>query len=129
MVLEHTEPAGGVHWDLLVARNTDPAAALWGLRCQQRPDGKPNLATQVEPMPDHHPAWLEREGQVSGGRGVVRRVARGLLAVRGEVAQTQWDDGRRSWWRLCIDDSAGSGSRPGPTTFLNAFGFISRGGV
>jgi hypothetical protein len=51
-------------------------------------------------MPDHRAAWLELEGVVSEGRGVVKQVARGLLHVSGDVAEVQWDDGRKSRWRI-----------------------------
>ena len=100
VVLEHTEPGGGVHWDLLVARGPQCGAALWGLRCQKRPDSSLGTTVQVVPMPDHRAAWLELEGVVSEGRGVVKQVARGLLHVSGDVAEVQWDDGRKSRWRI-----------------------------
>jgi len=104
VVLEHTEPRGGLHWDLLVARGTEPGAPLWGLRCRERPDGPVGSAVRVDPMPDHRPAWLELEGAVSGGRGTVRRLARGLLQVRGDMAEVRWEDGRVSRWRVCGDE-------------------------
>ncbi len=111
VVLEHTEPCGGVHWDLLVARGPQFGAALWGLRCQKRPDGSPGTTVRVAPTPDHRAAWLELEGVVSGGRGVVKQVARGLLHVCGDVAEVQWDDGRKSRWRIGEDQVSGSDPR------------------
>ncbi len=100
VVLEHVEPGGGVHWDLLMARGPQQGAVLWGLRCQERPDGSSGAVIHVVPMPDHRAAWLELEGAVSGGRGVVRRLARGQVRVRDDVAEVQWDDGRVSRWGI-----------------------------
>jgi hypothetical protein len=100
VILEHTEPGGGLHWDLLVARGPDPAARLWGLRCHECPIGHAESVIPVDPMPDHRPAWLDLEGAVRGGRGSVRRLARGVLVVRGAVAEVRWEGGRASRWRL-----------------------------
>lgn len=102
VVLEHSIPdeqGGTVHWDLLVARGWAGDALLWGLRCMERPDGA-GRAIVIEAMPDHRSAWLTREGEVSGGRGVVRRVASGFLERRAGAAHVKWNDGRVSHWRI-----------------------------
>lgn len=99
VVLEHSVPDGTVHWDLLVARRCAVNAPLWGLRCMVRPDRVgPDIAIEV--MPDHRPAWITLEGDVSGGRGTVRRVASGLLERHGDLAHVRWDNGRVSDWTI-----------------------------
>lgn len=108
VVLEHSVPDGSVHWDLLVARGTRAEALLWGIRCMERPD-RDGSDIAIEAMPDHRPAWLRLEGEVSGGRGVVRRVASGLLERHGNTVIIQWSDGRTSEWSI-----VGMCLRPGP---------------
>jgi len=79
----------------------------------ERPD-RDGSDIAIEAMPDHRPAWLRLEGEVSGGRGVVRRVASGLLERHGNTAIIQWSDGRTSEWSivgLCLRPGPGKNAR------------------
>jgi hypothetical protein len=76
VLLEHTghpdDPAG-CHFDLLL----EEAEACRSWRLEEIPafGGPPVTAT---PLPDHRLVWLDRlAGEVSGGRGVARRVDAG----------------------------------------------------
>jgi len=79
VLLEHTghpdDPAG-CHFDLLL----EEAEACRSWRLEEIPafGGPPVTAT---PLPDHRLVWLDRlAGEVSGGRGVARRVDAGSYA-------------------------------------------------
>ena len=79
-VLEHHW--GGVHWDFLV--EDGPALRTWAV------DG-PIVEGRDLParsLPAHRRAYLEYEGEVSGGRGTVRRWDEGWCEV------VEWDEDR-----------------------------------
>lgn len=76
-VLEH-RTAGGVHWDLLVEQPGQEGLASWRLLADPLTAGD---AIPAERIADHRPIYLKFEGELSGGRGRVRRV----------------DDGRAGW--------------------------------
>ncbi len=105
-VLEHR--LDGVHWDFLV--EDGPALRTWAI---DRPIVEGDDLPARE-LPAHRWVYLEFEGEVSGGRGTVRRWdggscrvvewSEGLvrLEVRGSqlVGSVQFrriDEGRRSW--------------------------------
>jgi hypothetical protein len=70
-ILEHTFPY--LHWDFLLERSDHTAAHTW--RLLRHPCcGEPIAA---EPIPDHRLVYFEYEGEVSGGRGHVRRLEAG----------------------------------------------------
>ncbi len=76
VLLEHTghpdDPAGR-HFDLLLEESQ--ACRTWRLAEIPRATGPAVAAT---PLPDHRLVWLDRlAGEVSGGRGVARRVDAG----------------------------------------------------
>jgi hypothetical protein len=102
VVLAHTLPSGSVHWDVLVARDSGGGSPLWSLRCERRPDGAA-AGDRIAAIrrPDHHPRWLRVDvGEVSGGRGIARRVAAGTLRVTaGGVAEVQWAAGGCDRWQ------------------------------
>jgi hypothetical protein len=79
-LLEHTgapDDPGGRHFDLLL--EAGEACRTWRLLEIPQADGPPVAAIE---LPPHRLVWLERlEGEVSGGRGVARRVAAGSCEV------------------------------------------------
>ncbi len=76
----------GSHWDLMLERERvadERRLATWSL--SELPAGWPGAAadgsTEVDAvsLADHRAAYLKYEGPISGGRGVVSRVALGEL--------------------------------------------------
>lgn len=74
------------HWDLLVEVPGRERLPTWRLTCD------PSQAAgdvPAERIADHRPLYLDFEGVLSGQRGVVRRLDRGLAvveALRGDEA-------------------------------------------
>ena len=81
VLLEHRWD--GVHWDLML--EVGDALRTWAL---DAPAVEPGVTLPARALPDHRLIYLEYEGEVSGGRGVVRRVDRGTYEVR------QWEPDR-----------------------------------
>jgi hypothetical protein len=77
-LLQHDAPAG-THWDLLAERVAgEPRLATWRLSGDPRgPESVP-----CERIADHRREYLDFEGDIGGGRGVVLRVDRGEIDVR-----------------------------------------------
>ncbi|MBL9031995.1 MAG: hypothetical protein JNM80_09850 [Phycisphaerae bacterium] len=111
VLLKHTIPDGSWHYDWLVERA--PGAALMAFRVRDWIDGALGPGFEAEAMPDHRRDYLDYEGEVSGGRGRVERVAIGemriaadgfervviegsLGAVRGRFEGRRIEDDR--WW-------------------------------
>lgn len=68
-LLEHSRD--GIHWDLMLER--EGALRTWAIDA-------PIAAGAEQParaLPDHRLLYLEYEGEVSGGRGSVRRIDSG----------------------------------------------------
>ncbi len=80
-LLEHNFP--WLHWDLLLERSDGTAAHTWRL-LRQPCNGEPIAA---EPLPDHRLVYFDYEGEVSGGRGRVKRLERGLCRAAAEGIQ------------------------------------------
>ena len=74
VVLHHTGH-GPDHYDFLLATDADGPLLTWRLA---RWPVDPADAVAAEPLPPHRRAYLTYEGEVSGGRGRVRRVAEGV---------------------------------------------------
>jgi hypothetical protein len=77
-VLEHRRD--GVHWDFLLERGE--VLRSWALEA-------PIVAGREVParaLPDHRRLYLEYEGEISGGRGTVRRLDGGDYEVRSWAA-------------------------------------------
>lgn len=74
----------GVHWDFML--ETEPGGALrtWAID-EEVVEGK---ALRARALADHRSAYLDFEGEVSGGRGSVRRVD------RGPYERLEWTEGR-----------------------------------
>lgn len=72
-LLEHAAP-DGLHWDLLIELPDREGLATWRLSANPLATGGPVPATRIS---DHRRVYLEYEGEVSRGRGSVRRLDRG----------------------------------------------------
>jgi hypothetical protein len=90
VVVRHTEPGGGWHFDWMIDRvrgrdrvegAAGDALELMTFRTMVRPDDAMVRSFDAERTPDHRAAYLTREGEVSGGRGTVARVAAGWCVV------------------------------------------------
>ncbi|MEP3478029.1 MAG: hypothetical protein ABJZ55_02165 [Fuerstiella sp.] len=70
-ILEHDHPF--LHWDLLLDVSEDQKLRTWRLL------SSPVLETWIaaEPLPDHRRVYLDYEGEISGNRGSVKRIACG----------------------------------------------------
>jgi len=81
-ILEHTgapDDPTGRHYDLLLELGA--ACRTWRLASLPEPGGTAVAAVE---LPPHRLAWLDHEaGEVSGGRGFARSVARGVYSLRG----------------------------------------------
>lgn len=79
-ILEHRWE--GVHWDFLV--EDGPALRTWAIDSPIVEDA--DLPARA--LPAHRRVYLEYEGEISGGRGVVRRWDEGTCEV------VEWGEGR-----------------------------------
>ncbi|GIW83796.1 MAG: hypothetical protein KatS3mg106_309 [Gemmataceae bacterium] len=77
VILEHDWPA--VHWDLLL--DVGPVLRAW--RLWEEP--AVGATVRAELNADHRRVYLDYEGEVSGGRGVVRRWDAGVYEVVAAV--------------------------------------------
>jgi hypothetical protein len=77
-ILDHDHPFR--HWDFLL----EVGAVLRAWRLLEEPAR--GRAIAAEPLPDHRPLYLDYEGEVSGGRGRVRRWDAGTFAWESESA-------------------------------------------
>lgn len=80
VVLEHEW--NGVHWDLMLDRGDD--LSTWSI-------GEPLVPDRVlaaRQLPPHRRIYLDYQGEVSGGRGVVQRWDQGVYRV------IEWSDDR-----------------------------------
>ncbi len=86
VLLQHDPPAGApgeppsfpTHWDFLLETSPDGPLATWRLSADPTASAGPVLAERIG---DHRRAYLDYEGEVSGGRGRVRRVDCGAATV------------------------------------------------
>jgi hypothetical protein len=69
VLLEHRWD--GVHWDLML--EDGPVLRTWAIDAPV----VAGVELPARALADHRPLYLEYEGEVSGGRGVVRRLDRG----------------------------------------------------
>lgn len=98
VLLEHTTADGCVHFDWLIERpGLVVEHRLIAFRCSTDPaDGPP---WDGERLPDHRADYLEYQGPISGGRGVVRRLwsrsCRGLEIAPDRISFRFEDPGPR----------------------------------
>lgn len=85
VALHHDLPDGSSHIDILLARDGDDAGRGAGpvvtFQTPDRPSFIPGDAFDARRLDDHRPHYLEHEGEVPGGRGSVRRIAEGTVAI------------------------------------------------
>lgn len=82
VILEHRRPDGSAHFDWLVEIRPGPdpdERALAALRVSTRPDLAECAGFDAERIRDHRRWYLDHEGAVPGGRGMVRRRAAGAV--------------------------------------------------
>lgn len=98
VILRHDTPDGAWHLDWMMLLEN---GQLMTFRVAERPDeaGGEFEATRLA---DHRAAYLDYEGEVSGGRGRVTRVARGrvrLVEARGDrmVVEGGYGGSRLRW--------------------------------
>ena len=70
VILEHDHPS--LHWDFMI-ESDDDTLLTW--RLARPPGGGTPVAATA--LPNHRKMYLDYEGEVSGGRGYVRRWDRG----------------------------------------------------
>lgn len=80
VVLEHEW--SGTHWDFNVEIAPGGPLRTWAI--DARPDSGPTLPARA--LPDHRREYLTYEGEISGGRGAVKRWDEGTCLV--EVWET-----------------------------------------
>jgi hypothetical protein len=71
-VILHHEEIAEPHFDLMV--ETSPGSPLATWRCPRWPIDQP---TELIQLPEHRREYLTYEGEISGGRGRVRKIAAG----------------------------------------------------
>lgn len=84
VVLLHEVPGGASHFDWLLQRpgeESEPPTTrrLMSFRVRARPDDASAVVLLGERLKDHRLAYLDYQGLVSGGRGSVKRVAKGFV--------------------------------------------------
>jgi len=101
VLLHHTLSDGSSHFDWMIEipDRTDEHRLL-SFRCDERPDlWIPGELFHVEQLPHHRAHYLDFQGDIGGGRGVVVRRARGrCVGFRGDadggelVIQISWEE-------------------------------------
>jgi len=114
VILLHTLSDSTSHFDWLTSVPGVGEGGLLAFRLDHRPD-LPGWATQRGiRLPDHRRLYLTYEGEIGGGRGHVRRVARGVclewIESDGVISTLQEFDGVRTrlalthldgdWWEV-----------------------------
>jgi len=93
-LLMHQTPAGR-HHDWLVGTpdyHSDPQARLWTARIMQPSRLWRSLGRfDLTPLAPHRRAYLDYQGPISGGRGTVQRVDRGVVVIH------LWRESRVVW--------------------------------
>jgi diacylglycerol kinase family enzyme len=82
VVLEHTGAADGDHFDLMIEGAAEGKLLTW--RVGSGPDAWTDGDLQARRIADHRTVYLTYEGEISGGRGRVRRVAEGDVQILAE---------------------------------------------
>jgi hypothetical protein len=75
VVLEHRW--NGVHWDFMLEEPESSTLRTWAIDAPI----VPGAVLPARALGDHRLVYLDYEGEVSGGRGVVRQVDRGTYVI------------------------------------------------
>ena len=90
VLLWHEVPGGTDHADWMLASDPRGTAPLTTFRLDASPlDLGAGGTCGARLIGAHRAAWLDLEGELSGGRGAVRRLARGAI--------TAWQRGEARW--------------------------------
>ncbi len=81
VLLVHETPDGSWHYDWMLQGAAESDAPLVTFRVRHRPDDPSCTHFPAERLADHRAAYLHFEGEISGGRGRVRRVAEGSCRI------------------------------------------------
>ena len=122
VILYHSLEAGE-HWDLMLEQGA--ALATW--RLDRRPKTPADLPLPARRLADHRPDYLTYEGEISRGRGRVRRVDEGqhrmirrsnvewVFELAGRCLSGRFRlrhlDGER-WTFEALADETGTGGQP-----------------
>ncbi len=88
VLLLHELPDGSSHFDWMIEREPEGKAGLITFRVSVRIDRMEQGRFEAVRLADHREAYLSLEGEVSGGRGKVSRVATGEAScVREGVSE------------------------------------------
>jgi hypothetical protein len=87
VLLRHELPGGEWHYDWMIQRSDEAVAPLLTFRVFVRPDDAAVREFAAERLGDHRAVYLEYEGEVSGGRGRVDRLAAGVVESLRESAE------------------------------------------
>ncbi len=68
----------GLHWDLLIEFPDQDRLPTWQLAADPTETANPITARRI---PDHRRLYLDYEGEITGGRGTVRRIDRGHVQI------------------------------------------------
>ena len=93
VVLRH-EQIDSPHFDLMFETSAGSALTTW--RSERWPVDRPTVLTRLG---EHRRAYLDYEGTVSDGRGMVRRVARGTCRIDRLAGA-----GPDTFWTVRFDD-------------------------
>ena len=99
VLLLHELPDRSWHYDWMIQpTGAGPDAPLISYRVAARPDDPALTDFEALRIGVHRAEYLSFEGQVSGARGSVRRVARGEATIlRDDAAFVVTLDGQRTW--------------------------------
>jgi len=82
VILRHESPSS-VHFDFML----ESGAALKTWSMSRPPEA--GVAVECQALADHRPAYLDYEGAISGGRGVVARWDRGTYSIERQ-SDAEW---------------------------------------
>ncbi len=109
VLLRHDLPDGSWHFDWLIDRGE--GGPLLSFRVVPRIDDPQVLTFDAERILDHRRDYLDYEGEVSGGRGMVRREAVGVGVACSEEGPNRvhvsgdWGFGAWEVHGWCVHDS------------------------
>lgn len=98
VLLRHDLPDGSWHYDWMLESGVHPEGGLVTFRVMVRVD-EWSQGFEAQRLAPHRRAYLDYEGEVSGGRGRVERVGEGKcdVEVDGAVFQVVLIEARRRW--------------------------------